>query len=130
MPAAYQFCCGGDWGIAASDIDMPTTQIDRESLARWYATEHLKTDPGVQSVYYLPSGAGEREIRFIEVNTLIAEQTDDALEPIDFGIDIGTENAHKLYVLDVTESQWSRMRSGNLALPPGWSLAGGIPYAR
>jgi hypothetical protein len=84
----------------------------------------------VQSVYYLPSGAGEREIRFIEVNTLIGEQTDDALEPIDFGIDIGTENAHKLYVLDVTESQWLRMRSGNLALPLGWSLAGSIPYAR
>ena len=47
---------------------MAAIQFDRDIMARWYATEHLKTDPGIVSVYYLPTNAGEREIRFVEVN--------------------------------------------------------------
>ena len=108
---------------------MPTTQFNRESLARWYAKEHLKTDPGIDSIHYLPTNAGEREIRFIEINTLIADRNDDALEPIDLGIDTGTDTAHKLFVLDVTPEQWERIQAGELPLPNGWSLDGAIPYA-
>jgi len=106
---------------------MSTTQFDRDSMARWYAKEHLKTDPGIQTIHYLPTGAGDCEIRFIEINTL---RTDDALEPIDFGIDMGSDNAHKLYVLDVTEDQWTRLQSGELVLPTGWSLEGGVAYTK
>jgi len=108
---------------------MPTTQFNRNFMAGWYAREHLKTDPGVVSIYYLPTNAGEREIRFIEINTLIGDQNDDALEPIDFGIDTGTDNAHKLFVLDVTPEQWKRIEARELQLPGDWSLDGGIPYA-
>ena len=109
---------------------MPTTQFDRDSMARWYAEEHLKTAPGITVVYYLPTDAGDREIRFIEINSLLAERTDDALEPIDFGIDMGSDNAHKLYVLDVTEDQWRRLQAGELALPAGWSLEGGVAHRK
>ena len=97
-------------------------------MARWYATEHLKTDPGIVAVHYLPANAGEREIRFIEVNHLIGERTDDVLDPIDFGVDAGTEIAHRLFVLDVTPQQWERIRSGELHLPANWSLGGEIPF--
>ena len=109
---------------------MSTIQFDRDSMARWYAKEHLKTDPGIETIHYLPNGAGDREIRFIEINTLLADRTDDALEPIDFGIDRGTDNAHKLYVLDVTPEQWAKLQTGELALPSGWSLDDRISYTK
>ena len=107
---------------------MPATQFNRDSMARWYAEEHLKTDPGIVSVHYLPTNASEREIRFIAVNCLIGDRNDDALEPIDFGIDTGTNTAHKLLVLDVTPDQWNRIRTKELGLPDNWSLDGAIHY--
>jgi hypothetical protein len=107
---------------------MPATQFDRDSMARWYAQEHLKTDPGIISVHYLPANAGERVIRFIEVNDLIGDRNDDALEPIDFGIDMGTDTAHRLFVLDVSPEQWERIRTQKLSLPGSWSLDGAIHF--
>ena len=60
---------------------MQATQFNRASMARKYAKAHLKTDPGLVSVYYLPKNAGEREIRLIEINKLIGDRNDDHLEP-------------------------------------------------
>ena len=97
-------------------------------MADWYAKEHIKTDPGIAAVYYLPTNADEREIRFIEVNNLIGDRTDVALEPIDFGIDRGLETEHKLTILDVTPEQWKRIKTGELGLPGNWSLADAVPY--
>ena len=107
---------------------MPAIQFDRDSMAHWYAKEHLKTDPGVIAVYYLPTNAGDREVRLVEVNRLIGERNDDSLEPIDFGVDMGTETAHKLFVLDVTPEQWDRIRTQKLGLPGNWSLEGAVSY--
>jgi hypothetical protein len=107
---------------------MPATQFDRDSLARWYAKEHLKTDPGIVAVYYLPTNAGDREIRFVEVNNLLGDRNDDILEPIDFGVDTGMETAHKLFVLDVTPEQWDRIRTQELSLPGNWSLEYEVHY--
>jgi hypothetical protein len=109
---------------------MPATLFDRNAMARWYAEQHIKTDPGIRSVYYLPTSAPEREIRFIEVNELIGDREDDALEPIDFGVDTGTETEHKLLVLDVTPSQWDRIKGALLPLPQGWSLQDAIASGR
>ena len=107
---------------------MPATQFDRDSKANWYAKQHLKTDPGIRSVYYLPTDAPEREIRFIEVNELIADMNDDSLEPLDFGVDTGMDSEHKLFVLDVTPDQWDRIEHRTLALPPGWSLDDSVSF--
>jgi len=107
---------------------MPATQFDRDSMAHWYAKQHLKTDPGIVAVYYLPKNAGEREIRFIEINSLVGAGSDDALEPIDFGVDTGMETAHKLLVLDVTPDQWDRIRTSKLRLPSNWSLDDAVPF--
>ncbi len=109
---------------------MPATKFNRDELARWYATGHLKTDPGIRSVYYLPTNAPEREIRFVEINELIGDRDDDTLEPIDFGVDVGKEMEHKLLVLDVTPSQWDRFSASSLCLPAGWSLENAVPFTQ
>ena len=109
---------------------MSTIQFDRDSMARWYAEQHLKTDPGIDSIHYLPTKAGEREIRLIEINKLIGDRTDDALKPIDFGVETGSDHAHKLYVLDVTPEQWDRIHSRELELPNGWSLEDEVAFSQ
>ncbi|MFN7732598.1 MAG: hypothetical protein ACK5OB_11895 [Pirellula sp.] len=101
---------------------MPAIQFDRDSMAQWYAKEHFKTDPGVQAIFYLPTNAGDREIRFVEINTLIGDRNDDFLEPVKFGIDTGMETEHKLCVLDVTLEQWERIQRHVLSLPSNWSI--------
>lgn len=109
---------------------MSTTQFDRDSMARWYATQHLNTDPGIRSVYYLPTNAPDREIRFIEINELVADRNDDTLEPIDFGVDMGMESEHKLFVLDVTPGQWERISQGSVPLPHDWSLENAASFGQ
>lgn len=104
------------------------TAVERDSLARRYAKRHMEIDSGVKQIYYLPTGAPPREIRFLEVNEMISETT--PLEPIDFGVDVGSDNAHSLYVLDVTPSQWEAIRSGEIRLPAGWTLEGSQELGR
>jgi hypothetical protein len=96
--------------------------FDRDSTAEFYAKRHRQTDPAVREIYYLPTGAPANEIRFIEVNRAISSAAEP--EPIDFGVDGGTPNAHKLIVLDVTPDQWKEIRKGQRPLPAGWSLEG------
>ena len=109
---------------------MSVAQFNREEMARSYAGRHLKTDPGIRTVYYLPAGAPEREVRFLEINDLMAVRENDPLEPIDFGVDIGGAESHTLLVLDVTPAQWERVRRRELPLPDGWSLDNAIPFSR
>jgi hypothetical protein len=109
---------------------MPENQFNRDSMARSYATRHLKTDPGIRAVYYLPAGAPQREIRFLEINELIADRDKYPLEPIDFGVDIGGAEGHTLLVLDVTPTQWEKINKKELQLPKGWSFDGAIPFSR
>ncbi len=110
---------------------MPTstaTAFDRDSLAQWYAQRHMDIDNGVVRILHLPTSAPPREIRFLEVNTMISEMTPP--EPIDFGVSIGGEDAHTLYVLDVTPTQWEAIQAGILPLPAGWTLDGGQELGR
>jgi hypothetical protein len=109
---------------------MDPAPFDKDAMAKWYARQHLQTDPGIVEIYYLPKGASDREIRFVEVNQLIAEMNDDALEPLDFGVDTGSESEHKLFVLDVTPSQWDAIKQGDLALPWGWILENAIVFPK
>ena len=76
---------------------MPDNQFNRDEMARWYARRHVKTDPGIRKVYHLPAEAPKREIRFVEINEFIADRDKDALEPIDFGVDLDSAMAHTLY---------------------------------
>jgi hypothetical protein len=103
---------------------MSTTEaaFDRDSLAEWYALRHFQTDAGVKRIFYLPANSPLREIRLLEVNDLIPEMS--PLQPIDFGVDIGGNDGHTLYVLDVTADQWQAIENGELKLPSGWGLEG------
>ena len=83
---------------------------------------------GLTFTWQLPANAPDREIRLIEINELVADRNDDTLEPIDFGVDPGSESEHKLFVLDVTPSQWDRIGKSLLPLPRNWSLDYAVPF--
>jgi hypothetical protein len=109
---------------------MSVSQVNREELARLYASRHLSTDPGICTIYYLPARSPEREIRLLEINELMAVRESDPLEPIDFGIDIDGTEPHTLMVLDVTPAQWESIRKAELQMPKDWSLDGAIAFSR
>src|SRR5437764_9899588 len=98
---------------------MPDT-FDRDSMAVTYARRHKETDPAILEIHYLPTDAPPNEIRLVEVNEAIPDSA--SPEPIDFGVDAGTGNEHKLIVFDVTPGQWEQIKARNLELPPGWTL--------
>jgi hypothetical protein len=97
-----------------------TATFDRSAMAAVYAKRHRATDPAIRAIYYLPTNAPPNEIRLVEVNEAITATA--SPEPIDFGVDAGSANEHKLIILDVTPDQWEKLRDGTLDLPPGWSL--------
>jgi hypothetical protein len=101
---------------------MPITKFDSDRYAKWYANRHIKVDPGVVAVYYLPVESPDREIRLVEVNDLMAERTDDSLQPVDFSVNSEPGAEHVLRVLDVTPRQWRLMKRKRIDLPNGWSL--------
>jgi hypothetical protein len=109
---------------------MSVVQFDRDAMARWYADRHLRTDPGIVEIHYLPANAPDREIRLVEVNALIATRTENPIEPLDFGVDMGAPSKHTLLVTDVTPEQWERIEEGQLALPDGWSLEDAVRFPR
>jgi hypothetical protein len=80
---------------------MSTVAFDRDSMATWYATQHLKVDEGITEVVYLPTNAGEQEIRFLEINADMLD-ADDSLGPVSYGVDMGTGMEHELLVIDAT----------------------------
>lgn len=101
---------------------MPAATFNRDSVAATYASRHLSADPAIQAIYFLPTGAPANEIRLVEVNGAILGTA--GPEPIDFGVDSGTPNEHKLIVFDVTPEQWEAIKDKTLDLPPGWTLDG------
>ena len=101
---------------------MSAATFNRDSIAETYAKRHKETDPAIRAIHYLPTGAPPNEIRLVEVNEAITGTAGPA--PIDFGVDAGTPNEHKLIVLDVTPEQWEEVREGTLPLPEGWTLEG------
>ena len=92
---------------------MPAATFDRDATAAAYARRHRAADPAVREIHYLPTAAPPNEIRLVEVNEAIT--SGGAPEPIDFGVDSGSPNEHKLIVLDVTPGAVSR-KSGKRAL--------------
>jgi len=115
-------------GQFASEGKAMPAAFNRDSMAKFYAKRHKEIDPAISEIHYLPTGAPANEIRFVEVNGFITGTA--SPEPIDFGVDAGTANEHKLIVLDVTPEQWEEIREGTLPLPRGWSLEGSQVISR
>lgn len=87
-------------------------------------------EPYIREVVYLPAGAPGNEIRLLEVNTSASTPADAPPEVLDFGRDRDMPGEHSLLVADISPGQWERIRSGTLAMPPGWQLAGNIIIGR
>lgn len=83
---------------------------------------------GITIRQHLPTDAPPNEIRLVEVNDAITGTA--SPEPIDFGVNAGTDNAHKLIVFDVTPAQWNAIRAGTLDLPPDWTLKGSQQFSK
>lgn len=99
--------------------------VELEQLATEYASYHMRRDSGVESIYYLPAmpdSPSRRDIRLIEVNSLLDDSSTESMEPFYFGINVGTQDEHWLYTLDVTPRQWQQILRQELSLPQGWSL--------
>lgn len=107
------------------------TQFERDKLAKWYANQHLKADHGISEILYLPQNCAQREIRFIEVNKSLGDdRLPHELIPIDFGVDMGQESEHRLWVLDVSPTQYKQIQTGEVPLPEGWVIAGSQNFTR
>ncbi len=96
--------------------------FNRDAMAAIYGKRHKEADAGIRTIHYLPTDAPPNEIRLVEVNEGITGTA--SPEPIDFGVDAGTDGEHKLIVLDVTPKQWEEIQNGTLPLPAGWNLEG------
>jgi hypothetical protein len=114
----------GDTADAGGRV-MPDPQEGPESFARWLAHRHLSTDPAIQRVVYLPTGAPNDEIRFLEINRFLQPPDDDVIEPVDF-----SGLPFKVFVADVTSDQWERIQQDPCTLPPGWQLYDNRIYSR
>lgn len=107
----------------------PAGGTTSEQFARWLAARHLASDPAIEKVVYLPTGAPAGEVRLLEVNRLLNPPDPDSVEPLDFTPD--TETPFRVFVADVTGDQWERIqRSPEAMLPDGWALAGNLIFGR
>lgn len=75
-----------------------------------YARTHLKLDH-ILEVHYLPYGANDNEIRFLEINTKETKL-----------LNLSVFNAFCMFVFDVIVEDWEKIKEGTLSLPDGWSF--------
>ncbi len=118
----------GETADASSRI-RPDPQEGPEPFARWLAQRHLSTDPAIQRIVYLPTGAPNDEIRFLEINRFLQPPDDDVIEPVDFSPD-DDGLSFKVFVADITSDQWERIQQDPSTLPPGWQLVDNRIYSR
>ena len=104
-------------------IDEPTPGMTKRDFAVWMAHQHYAIDHGITMIVYLPTGAGQLEVRLLEVNELANLPDDGPIEAFDFMPDIAGLN-YSLGVADVTPAQYDAISENRLALPQGWNLAG------
>ena len=90
----------------------------------------MSSDPAIERVVYLPTGAPRDEIRLLEVNRFLNPPDNDLIEPLDFTPEIDGI-PFKVFVADVTTDQWERIqRESGTTLPVGWKLEGNQIYPR
>ena len=100
----------------------------RDAVAEWLAKKHFVTDPTIREIWYLPQGAPESEIRFLEVSERVLGN-EEKVEPLDFGVEeLGTR--FRLSIADVSGDQLERIRHDPTMLPPGWVIDGNIVRRR
>ena len=99
----------------------PHKGMSRDSFVNWIANQHFAVDKGIERIFYLPCGAPEDEVRFLEVNGLASLPEAGPVEAVDFMPDIEGV-PFNLFVADVTPRQYDLIMAHKLSLPTGWQL--------
>lgn len=102
---------------------VPQCGMSQVDFAHWIAHQHYAIDQRISRIFYLPTDAPEKEIRLLEVNTLVRLAENETAGTIDFMPDIKGLD-YTLLVADATPSQYDAIIRGELALPSGWCLQG------
>jgi hypothetical protein len=93
----------------------------KDDVARALAEEHVSWEDSIQRIVRLRSANeddADEPIKLLEVNSLTAPA---GIVPVSLG---PSEDApFPLVVIEVTEDEFARVRGGELALPPGWTVA-------
>lgn len=112
-----------------SQPDDPKPGSSRDEIAEWVAKQHMGADGAVHHIWYLPSGAAEDEIRFLEVSDRFLPEGA-SVEPLGFGLNVaGME--FKLQVADVTSDQFEKIKRNPAdLLPESWKFEGGKSWSR
>jgi hypothetical protein len=130
-----------DWYDYLDDVDNKARQLrqrspwpetpkdaSRDAVAEWLAKKHFVTDPTIREIWYLPQGAPESEIRFLEVSDRVLGN-EEKVEPFDFGLkELGKH--FRVSIADVSGDQLERIRRDPTILPPGWLIDGNIVRRR
>lgn len=95
--------------------------MSRDDFARWVARQHHEIDAGVSRILYLPDGAPADEVRLIESNLLTPLPEEAPILAFPFRTDLD-EVDFKVYVADVTESQFQKVLDRRVELPGGWRI--------
>jgi hypothetical protein len=96
---------------------------DKSEIARVLADAHRRVEPAISRIIRVVAG-GDRErdldepIKLLEVNP---DTSESGILPIAFGADPPRIPFPSL-VIEVTEGEFDKIRSGSLFLPDGWQL--------
>jgi hypothetical protein len=101
------------------------SEIDREraAFAEWLARQHLRFDPRLTQVVYLPTDAPNDEIRMLEVNIGLYPEPGKPIFPIETTPAVNTL-PFRVWVADVTPDEWKQIQTDPSLLPNGWKLEG------
>jgi hypothetical protein len=106
--------------IFSGTIRMPNVP-DKTEIARKLAGAHRKVEPGISRILRViadrEQDAGE-PVKLLEVNP---DTSPSGIVPIAFSAD-PPQIPFPSVVIEVTESEFEKIRAGTLALPDGWRL--------
>ncbi|HUQ69795.1 MAG TPA: hypothetical protein VM165_09750 [Planctomycetaceae bacterium] len=106
---------------------------DRNRIAAWLASQHLRSDAGIREVWFLPTGAPDLEIRFLEVSDIHPHPAPNGtnLRPIDFALEIAGYDG-RLLIIDLDQPTLDQIRQTDDSglLPSGWSLQDAVVWGR
>jgi hypothetical protein len=86
-----------------------------EEVARDLATAHLKEDTETQHFFLSPH---DEEVRLVEVTRSLAPSGE--VLPFRFAPDAADDVPYQSVIVLLSEEDWQRIASGELALPVGW----------
>ncbi|MGQ9625939.1 MAG: hypothetical protein ACUVV0_03425 [Anaerolineae bacterium] len=88
-----------------------------EKVVRQLIHSHFETEEGIEQIIWLQDGE-EKEIRLLEINRNTLPTG--AVETFYFAP--SQDVPFPVRIADITPQEWEQVKSGNIPLPPGWTL--------